>query len=254
MENQYELGNLLFGNSRGPFGFPDRKLVESQEWTQLLKALQMNYYCIMEDFYGGERRSDGLCATKYGGYQCKDDKGNVLFELFPYWWNGCSCKADEKNAELECSITKKYLSETEINDYYGYLFNENELSDEQKIDFNRLKLRMEEATREIQRQYVEHEKDCLMLKHNFIYKPDTAEEFWIDWYKYPFRDAHMSRPYSAEQIKSIFLKCFNSVSKKTRKREDGDLKDVRQSCILCGAEIKEGISRVCDKCASEYQF
>lgn len=259
MNNPYELGNLIFGNSRGPFGFPDRNLVESQEWSQLLNLLQMNPYCIMGDYYEGEKRTNGLLATEYGGYQCKDDNGSVIFELFPYWWNGCSCGTDEKNYELEDKITKMYLSENEENDYYEYLVSENELSDKQKMDFERLKLMMDEATREIQKQYIEHEKDCLLLKHNFIYMPGTEEEFWIDWYKYPFRDSHMSKPYSADQIKHVWMKCSDMAEEKIKKqksigKESQGSKKASQTCILCGMEIEGKNLKVCDKCASEYRF
>ena len=30
--NDFELGNLIFGNSRGIYNFPDRDLVDSSEW------------------------------------------------------------------------------------------------------------------------------------------------------------------------------------------------------------------------------
>ena len=259
MENQYEIGNLCFGNSRGPFGFPDRSLVESEEWVRLLNVLQVSPYCIMKDDYEGEKRTNGLLATEHGGYQCKDDEGNVLFELFPYWWNGCSCGAEEKNAELEHRITRRYLSKVEENDYYAYLFSEDELSPEQKIDFNRLKHRMDEVAREIQKQYIDHEKDCMELRHNFVYMPGTKEEFWINWYKYPFRDSHMSRPYSQEQIKSIWRTCLHLVGEdierqKSTKSEKESAKKKEQACIICGTKVKIDGLKVCDKCASEYRF
>ena len=39
-----ELGNMLFGNSRGEYAFPDRNLVECDEWQQLLEITDSDGY------------------------------------------------------------------------------------------------------------------------------------------------------------------------------------------------------------------
>lgn len=215
MENQYELGNLCFGNSRGPFHFPDRELVICEEWKALMEILQIdNPYCIMEDFYNGQKRTNGLCATRYGGYICKDQNGNTLFELFPYWWNGCTCGADEENSIIYERIRKQHLSDVELNDYYEYCYHdESELNEEQKKAFQILENRMREAEMAYDEKKIEHDEDCFTLKHNFIYRPKTQDEFWLDWYKYPFRDSHMSKEATSEEVKTIFRSCVEDVRK-----------------------------------------
>lgn len=40
-----ELGNLLFGNSRGKYKFPNRDLVNSKEWEILREKAQLSFYC-----------------------------------------------------------------------------------------------------------------------------------------------------------------------------------------------------------------
>jgi len=207
MENNYELGNLCFGNSRGPYPFPSRELVNSKEWRELLRVLQIsNYHCIMENYYDGKKRTNGLKATEYGGYQCKDKNGNVLFELFPYWWNGCTCGAEYENDLIYDRIRNLYLSNVEYNDYFKYSMMD-QLNEKQKETFQILKNKMRKVDEEYYNKQVPHKEDCLELKHNFVYKPNTKDEFWIDWYKYPFRDAHMSKEVTEEEIKKIFKEC-----------------------------------------------
>jgi len=74
-----ELGNLLFGYSRGEYEFPDRELVDSAEWQGLLEATK-------SDCYG---YTDCASENDRGGYE------NDVFSIRPYWWG------DEDN-EVEC--------------------------------------------------------------------------------------------------------------------------------------------------------
>lgn len=64
-----ELGNLIFGNSRGKYEFPERNLVNSPEWEDLCKAAEVcNCYGSPEverDFYGFD---------------------NEVFTIRPYYW------------------------------------------------------------------------------------------------------------------------------------------------------------------------
>ena len=189
----YELGNLIMGNSRGPFRFPDRELVHCKEWQTLGKILQVqDCHWIMPD---KKYRTNGLEAIAHGGYQCLDTNGQILFETFPYWWNGCTCGAEDKNQEVEKKAIRSFLSEQEEDSYYEY-FMEDELNENQEKEYERLKEKMKQAEEEIQKKQVPHDDTCLVLKHNFVFMPDTDEEFWIDWYKYPFRDAAMSKDIS----------------------------------------------------------
>lgn len=135
-----EVGNLLFGNSRGKYKFPDRKLVNAKSWRDLVEILgaddymhipEINQWCVR----AAMRDVDGQW-TFY------DKTHQKLFQIFPYYWG---------------------------------------------------------------------EDEVLQARHNFVYKPGTPEELAIDWYKYPFRDAYLSRPASKTMLKRIFTECTAAV-------------------------------------------
>ena len=114
--DDFELGNLMFGNSRGIYNFPDRDLVDSPEWNELCKVLQVeDYHFVIGDYYldydkdCNKERTNKLEVTPYGGYICKDDNGQVVFETFPYWWGDCTCGAEEYNENLEEELLKPPL-------------------------------------------------------------------------------------------------------------------------------------------------
>lgn len=246
----FELGNLAFGNSRGPYEFPDRELVNHDEWTTLINTLlQIDYHCIMEDYYydyetcQNKARDNGLTPSPYSGYICKDDNDTVLFEIFPYYWDECSCGAEQNNELLEEKLKAGMFSEEERKIYESYDTwcedecpacswkpeNEGKSLEELSlictcgtIDENIKLLKQKESIADkikayearYNELYKAHSSDCLLLKHNFIYKPGTKDEFWIDWYKYPFRNSFMSKDISIDEIKKIWLECQEAVRKK----------------------------------------
>jgi len=53
-----------------------------------------------------------------------------------------------------------------------------------------------------------HDLRCQIARKSFLYKP---ESFWIDWYKYPLRDAHSSRKVSLNEFREIIDKCLVSL-------------------------------------------
>lgn len=65
-----ELGNLLFGHSRGDFKV-DRVLQDSSEWNRLISLSD-------SDFYGYTSIKD--IENDGGGYE------NGVFTIRPYWW------------------------------------------------------------------------------------------------------------------------------------------------------------------------
>ena len=195
-----EIGNLIFGNSRGNYEIP-RELVDSKAWNDLLKILHMDNYGIMN-------KNQNFSANEYGGYTCKDKNNKILFDIFPYWWNGCTCEAEEKNNEIYNRIKRKYISDVEENDYYALMMSENELTNQQKTELKRLEHIFDEIKQEFDEKSIFHKKDCLEIRHNFLYKPGTEDEFWIDWYKYPFRDSYMSKDLKTEEIENIFNDCI----------------------------------------------
>lgn len=78
-----ELGNLLFGNSRGPYKFPDREIADSDEWLALLNVLGLNYrgYCDKGNPHENDR----------GGY----DDGRICVN--PYYWDDDEEEAAKPN-------------------------------------------------------------------------------------------------------------------------------------------------------------
>lgn len=65
-----ELGNLLFGHSRGEYNV-DRDLDECHEWTELLFATDSGYY---------GHTDNEIKKNDSGGYE------NEVFAIRPYWW------------------------------------------------------------------------------------------------------------------------------------------------------------------------
>lgn len=66
-----EIGNLLFGNSRGEFNFPNRDLVNCEEWETLLKVCECDHYG-----YTSNKQKE----NNRGGYE------NEIFCISPYYW------------------------------------------------------------------------------------------------------------------------------------------------------------------------
>jgi hypothetical protein len=78
-----ELGNLLFGNARGEYPFPDREIANSDEWIALRHVLGI-------DSYGITKRGDPH-ETKRGGY----DDGTICVN--PYYWGEDDDEAAKPN-------------------------------------------------------------------------------------------------------------------------------------------------------------
>lgn len=53
-----------------------------------------------------------------------------------------------------------------------------------------------------------HDLRCQVARKSFLYKPTG---FWVDWYKYPLRDAHSSKKIGLEEFRSIIRKCIVSL-------------------------------------------
>ena len=64
-----ELGNLIFGNSRGEYPFPNRDIVKSEEWKELCKKAQVDIS------YGQPE-----CNRDFNGFD------NEIFTIRPYYW------------------------------------------------------------------------------------------------------------------------------------------------------------------------
>lgn len=231
-----ELGNLFFGNSRGNFEV-NRDLVNSKEWVYLTKNLLQvtDYHCIMEN---NKERTNNLIPDEFGGYTCELDNKKI-FKIMPYYWGECTCGCDDKNYEIEKEFRKEFFTEKELEildstlpdcglncpgDIYDYknkdlsvdLLARKCTCGNVKKNFRLFKKKeaLKEKTNEFYKKLDEmfktHSEDCLLMQHNFVFY-DNAEEFTIDWYKYPFRDSFMNLNKSDDEIKDIFRTCSDAL-------------------------------------------
>lgn len=86
--NQYadiEMGNLLFGHSRGAYKFPDREIEDGDEWLALLNALGLDHYGYVAD------TNDNPYMNDRGGY----DDGEICIN--PYYWGDDPDEAEKPN-------------------------------------------------------------------------------------------------------------------------------------------------------------
>jgi len=200
-----ELGNLIFGNSRGEYPFPRGEGYE-------------------EIFYNLVK----IAGEKYE---------NETFMIFPYYWGDCSCgwdKIDNGHSELyklkhneDCYINeynklynlkldnKDYLNELKIL-YKKYNFNIEKTNKWWYGCATKCSCDYEERENKILDNYFKefgnegHKPDCFLLKSNFLYKPTG---FSIKWYKYPFRDSYTNKEINLLDFKKMINSCINSLRK-----------------------------------------
>ena len=220
-----EIGNYLFGNSRGNFPFPDRDIANSKEWTNLLKAINA-------DMYG--------CTNSLNENEYMLRKNNeIIFSIMPYYWGDCTCGVEEKNAKLydklidECFTKEEkkiYTSYTDICDIDCPAFCYDDMPDEELVKICKcgcvkknivlknkkeaIKDKIKNFEERYNKEQLDHDESCLLVQHNFVYHPGKEDEFWIEWYKYPFRDSYMNKNLSIKEILEIFQDCINQEKSK----------------------------------------
>ena len=236
-DDSIELGNLMFGNSRGPIRF-ERKNVELVEWQKLLETIGLDEcYCYFNT------PESVLKQTSTGGYACKDDENKIIFEISPYYWGECTCGAEEENDTMRQQLERDVFTKKEIETLYTFPpFCEDDcpasdIDDEEEIiknkesilsictcgnkkkaikyyeDMDKMGHKLEIFNKRLKENHINHGTDCLLIKHNFIYHPEQEDEFWIDWYKYPFRDSFCNRKITMEEFKDILRDCTKQTIK-----------------------------------------
>ena len=220
-----ELGNLCFGNSRGNYAFPNRDIVNSKEWNELLSLINV-------DTYGYSLDSDEIIFKFIKNKE-------VVFTIMPYYWGDCTCGAEKNNQKLYDKLLKECFTEEEKEIYESYeeicdfdcpAFEDDDKTNEEllkicncgcvekNIELNRKKELIKNKVINFENKYREkeqgHGKDCKLIQHNFMYHPGKEDEFWIEWYKYPFRDSYMNKNLSENEILEIFKNCINVVKSK----------------------------------------
>jgi len=219
-----ELGNLVFGNSRGEY--PLKRGVGFEE--ELFRLF---------DAYAPDRDN----SWREYGVEFEND----TFMVFPYYWAGnCTCGFDnyeftEKHSE-NCflnELEREKLKNGWVKNKYGFL-------EYPEKDWETMKKSELEIVKELYKKrgwdtksknwwhgfaircdcdYWEryekwlkkigypngHKESCLLMKPNFLYKPTG---FWIKWYKYPLRDAYTNQVIALQEFKEIIDKCIESVN------------------------------------------
>lgn len=239
-----EIGNALFGISRGEFPI-EREEGFEEELFRLFDVIAPD-------------SSDSW--REYGM-----DFENGVFSVFPYYWGDCTCGFDEKDSqwseenahEPHCyqSALKQALDEwlKENPEPEAEMFNTSFEEVETGItlftavsarspsadmwrEWHDAKQKIEEKIyhrlctefdvdrdygcavhctcdfKERRKQFHEenhHSENCPIIKPNFLYKPTG---FAIKWYKYPLRDSYMNQNISLDEFKSIISKCIESYS------------------------------------------
>jgi hypothetical protein len=198
-ETGMELGNLLFGNSRGEYEV-DRYLEE--QFVRWMEKLGF-------DSYGNKR------DWAWSFYE------NDVFRMQTYYWGDCTCGYDKKEWQW-CEDHKH--SET------CYQFEYRKIGDTHKFFSKEGKALIEElcgkhglsypsgcavhCTCDYQNDWVawrsenEHAETCALIQPNFLFKPTG---FTLDWYKYPLRNSYSSEPLTEELIDEMFAECERSM-------------------------------------------
>lgn len=200
-----ELGNMLFGNSRGRFEIERGEGFED-ELFRLLVIISPDNYTYADEFE------------------------NYIFHVFPYYWGDCTCGYEKAEREF-CEKTKHedgcyHIQYDSLPDDFSSKYKESELWREKylkplykKFGFDtegtdwwygcavRCTCSYEKKWEKFFDEY-SHKKDCPIVKPNFLYKPTNFE---IKWYKYPLRDSYMNQDISLDEFRKIIDSCIESL-------------------------------------------
>lgn len=214
--SEMELGNIIFGNSRGeyPIGRDGRGFEE--ELYRLFDA------------YSPKRDNSW---REYG-----EEFENDVFAVMPYYWGECECGYEEREYEwceknkhrAECyqidyhkipegvEFSKQYLNRhgAFLEKYIKPLYKKHGI----QVDFAdknwwagcAVICTCDYASRWSEfASNNQHAPTCRIVKPNFLYKPTGFE---IQWYKYPLRDSYSNQPIEFNEFKKIIDACIASVA------------------------------------------
>lgn len=189
-----ELGNAIFGHSRGNYEVDREKY--QYIFHEYLEAMGFDTYGHHEKA-GGDGRFD-----------------NGIFSVFPYYWGDCTCGYDKLEEEW---------SKQNQHDPTCYQIEYHKLPDDDPDD-KHLKALLEKwklpmagcaihctCTHEKRwiawREKHDHTSECPFTWVNFHYKPTNLI---IEWYKYPLRDSYSNRPFTTKELVDILEHCKQS--------------------------------------------
>lgn len=218
-----ELGNMIFGNSRGSY--------------QVSRALQDEFVSLME----------AMGFDSYGNHDLTDDRNvfeNETFWVMPYCWGDCTCGFDEREYQWckenrhseECyqselkreKIAAGGIADYDPSGYASYIsrpkaMDYDEWSKVERGIYDRLCAKHNldphfgcavHCTCDHDKDYAtwreanDHSEQCPIVLPNFWHKPSG---FKLEWYKYPLRDSYSSAPLSAGLMRKMFADCAASM-------------------------------------------
>lgn len=212
-----ELGNALFGNSRGEYPIP-RSVGFEEQFIRLV------------NFYAPDN-----CAPGYG-----PEFENATFKVMPYYWGDCTCEYEDKenvwdennhhtNTCYQTLVNNELVKRGWIYDAETNFYNPpvNMCYDVVKdIKYSVMQRHCAKlglsypdgcavhCTCDYEDNWVafveenNHSENCLIVQPNFLYKPTG---FTIDWYKYVFRDSYASCPTTLELFTTMINTCIASL-------------------------------------------
>jgi len=212
-----ELGNIIFGNSRGEYDITGNDFITDKIYELLLYCNKL----IEGEFYV--------------------DYENDTFFTMPYVWDGCSCGFDniaeewhrKHDHEPTCyqSLVKKeliekgwkedstgYLNPPKDYDYPTAKDIEDEVRKKYCKKFNLsfpygCAVHCTCSYKKLEEEYYnthDHNPYCRVVMPNFFYKPTGLS---IQWYKYPGRDSYSNKKITNEEFLEIINKCKKSVDR-----------------------------------------
>lgn len=203
-----ELGNFLFGNSRGEHRV-DRGLQD--HWHKWMEKLGF-------DSYGNYEAPDGDWSW---GFE------NDVFSIQPYYWGYCNCGYEERELEWtqahqhrEACYQTEYRKITEAVPWTvgGRVNRKHWELVKALLEKHELPVTKSGSAVHCTCQHQDewkawsaensHTSECAVVQPNFLFKPTG---FTLDWYKYPLRDSYSSKPLTKELIDEMFAECERSL-------------------------------------------
>jgi hypothetical protein len=192
-----ELGNMVFGNSRGEFS------MERGEGYE--RELERLFYAIDPDYFRD---------TPFE---------NDTFAVRSYYWGDCTCGFDA--AEWEWCEKNKHHDSCYQTAYkaipYDWLKQEKKhkaavmaLCAEKGIPYDAGRGSAVHCTCDYQRLWDEwisqneHKDDCPIVLPNFHHKPS---DYRLKWYKYPLRDSYANQELTVKQFRAVIDDCLKSL-------------------------------------------
>jgi len=208
-----ELGNMLFGNSRGNFRI-ERHLGFENVLLNLFDLVALDSYG-----YPNGITNRLLKKSKIGMLE------NNTFSVFPYYWGDCTCGyADkerqwgEENGHEEGCYQTSY---TLLTKHYGFLhipkkeviklYEKHDIAYDKEDPMRGSAVVCTCSYKDKWARFVDendHSSTCPIVLPNFIHKRSGLK---IQWYKYPFRDAYSNVELTLETFSKIINECIKSL-------------------------------------------